>query len=246
VGQPIPMCHEYVGVVEQVGASVRNLKPGGFVVGSFFSSDNTCEICGAGYQSSCLHGEYMGANGCQAELLRVHSRTGPWSRPPECLQWIRSRASWPPRTCGEPAGSVLLQLRTAAGRRSRCVGDGAVGLLSVLAAKKLGAERFIAVSRNDSRQRLAREFGATDIVPERGEEGVDRVKQLTDGLGAHSVIEGLDTQESMMRAIRPAVLAVTSATLASLTVWNCRVKGYSISTFTCMADRHPSVSTDLC
>ncbi|GAA2136306.1 zinc-dependent alcohol dehydrogenase family protein [Glycomyces algeriensis] len=200
VEEPHPIGHEYVGVVEQVGADVRNVEVGQFVVGSFATSDNTCEICRAGYQSHCVHREFVGA--AQAELLRVPNADGTLVATP-----------------GMPDADLIPHLLAASdvlgtgwyaadaaqagpGKTVAVVGDGAVGLLGVLSAKQLGAERIIAMSRHEDRQRLALEFGATDIVTERGDEGVAKIKALTGGLGAHSVIEAVGTQESMMQAIR--------------------------------------------
>ncbi|MEN5073311.1 zinc-dependent alcohol dehydrogenase family protein [Isoptericola cucumis] len=197
-----PMGHEYVGVVEEVGSDVQNVQVGDYVVGSFMASDNTCEICQAGYQSRCVHVEVMGAIGTQAERARIPHADGTLVVTP-----------------GEPAPDLVPSLLAASdvlgtgwfaavaaeagpGKTVAVVGDGAVGLLGVLAAKQLGAERIIAMSRHADRQALAREFGATDIVTERGDAGVAKVKELTGGLGAHSVIEAVGTQESMMQAIR--------------------------------------------
>src|SRR3954464_8309520 len=197
-----PMGHEYVGIVEEVGSDVRNVQPGQFVVGSFFASDNTCEICRAGYQSRCVHAELMGAIGTQAEDARIPLADGTLVATPEV-----------------PSGDLVPSLLAASdvlgtgwfaavaaevqpGKTVAVVGDGAVGLLGIMAAKQLGAERIIAMSRHESRQRLATEFGATDIVTERGDDGVAKIKDLTDGLGTHSVIEAVGTQESMMQAIR--------------------------------------------
>ncbi|ALO99786.1 Zinc-binding dehydrogenase family oxidoreductase [Streptomyces hygroscopicus subsp. limoneus] len=202
VTRPTPMGHEYVGVVTETGDEVRNVAVGDFVVGSFFASDNTCEICEAGYQSRCVHAEYVGAGGAQSEYLRVPLADGTLVATP-----------------GMPDDDLIPSLLAASdvlgtgwfgavaaeagpGKTVAVVGDGAVGLLAVLAAKQLGAERIIAMSRHASRQKLAREFGATDIVAERGDEGVARIKELTGGYGAHSVIEAVGTQESMMQAIR--------------------------------------------
>src|SRR5213596_2310522 len=176
---PAPMGHEYVGIVEEVGRHVREIKPGQFVIGSFFASDNTCEICQAGYQSSCIHRELMGSIGTQAELARVPLADGTLVAPPDDL--IPSFLA---------ASDVLgtgwfgaVGAEAGPGKNVVVVGDGAVGLLAVLAAKQLGAERIIAMSRHQTRQRLAREFGATDIVEERGDDGVARIKELTGGLG---------------------------------------------------------------
>ena len=202
VTAPTPMGHEYAGIVEDVGREVSNIQPGQFVVGSFFASDNTCFICQAGYQSSCIHREGIGPEGAQAELLRVPLADGT----------LVATADIPPADLIPSflaASDVLgtgwfgaVAAEAGPGTTVAVVGDGAVGLLAVLAAKRLGAERIVAMSRHAPRQQLAREFGATDIVEERGEDGVARIKDLTDGLGAHSVVEAVGTQESMMQAIR--------------------------------------------
>jgi threonine dehydrogenase-like Zn-dependent dehydrogenase len=199
---PAPMGHEYAGVVEEVGSEVETIRPGQFVVGSFWASDNTCELCRAGYQSACVNRVPMGMLGAQAELLRIPLADGtlvatPDSPPDDLIPSLLSASDvlgtgW--------FGAVAAQ--AGPGRTVVVVGDGAVGLHAVLAAKQLGAERIIAMSRHDSRQRLASEYGATDIVEERGEEGVAKVKELTDGLGAHSAVEAVGTQESMLQAIR--------------------------------------------
>jgi threonine dehydrogenase-like Zn-dependent dehydrogenase len=202
ISRPTPMGHEYVGIVEQVGSGVRAIKPGQFVVGSFMASDNTCEICRAGYQSSCVHGEFAGAGGAQAEYLRVPLADGTLVATPQ----VPHEAQIPSLlAASDVLGTGWFGARAAAvgpGKTVAVVGDGAVGLLAVLAARRLGAERIIAMSRHESRQKLALDFGATEIVTERGDEGVARVKELTGGLGAHSVIEAVGTQESMMQAIR--------------------------------------------
>jgi threonine dehydrogenase-like Zn-dependent dehydrogenase len=199
---PSPMGHEYAGIVQEVGSEVNTIRPGQFVVGSFFASDNTCEICQAGYQSSCIHREGVGEEGAQAEYLRVPLADGTLVATPDI-----------------PSGDLIPSLLAASDvlgtgwfgavaaeagphKTVAVVGDGAVGLLAVLAANQLGAERIIAMSRHQPRQKLALEFGATDIVTERGDAGVARIKELTAGLGAHSVIEAVGTQESMLQAIR--------------------------------------------
>jgi len=199
---PTPMGHEYCGIVEEVGAGVKSIRRGRFVVGSFFASDNTCEICHAGYQSRCAHVEYVGAGGAQAPVLRVPLADGTLVATPEV----------PPEdlipsllATSDVLGTGWFAADAAdvgPGKTVAIVGDGAVGLCAVLAAKQLGAERIIAMSRHDTRQKLARDFGATDIVSERGDEGVAKIKEMTGGLGAHSVIEAVGTQESMMQAIR--------------------------------------------
>jgi threonine dehydrogenase-like Zn-dependent dehydrogenase len=202
VDGPAPMGHEYVGIVEEVGSDVRNLTPGQFVVGSFFASDNTCEICQAGYQSRCIHSELIGALGTQAEYARIPLADGTLVATPEVPddKFVPSLLA-----ASDVLGTGWFAAVAAAvepGKTVAVVGDGAVGLLGVLAARELGADRIIAFSRHPDRQQLAREFGATDIVAERGDEGVARISEMTDGYGAHSVIEAVGTQESMMQAIR--------------------------------------------
>jgi threonine dehydrogenase-like Zn-dependent dehydrogenase len=171
------------------------------VVGSFFASDNTCEICRSGYQSGCVQRQAAAPDGAQAERMRVTLADGTLVATPEM-----------------PSGELIPSLLAASdvlgtgwfaavaaevgpGKTVAVVGDGAVGLLGVLAAAQLGAERIIAMSRHEPRQKLALEFGATDIVTERGDAGVAAIKAMTGGLGAHSVIEAVGTQESMMQAI---------------------------------------------
>jgi threonine dehydrogenase-like Zn-dependent dehydrogenase len=199
---PSTIGHEYCGVVEAVGDDVRTVRPGQFVVGSFFASDNTCPICADGFTTSCVQAVNMNGIGAQAELLRVPLADGtlvatPELPPDDLLPSLLAASDvfgtgwW---------GAVAADVQP--GKTVAVVGDGAVGLLAVLAAKQLGAERIIAMSRHEPRQRLAREFGATDIVTERGAEGIERIKDLTDGLGAQSVVEAVGTQESMMQALK--------------------------------------------
>jgi threonine dehydrogenase-like Zn-dependent dehydrogenase len=198
---PMPMGHEYVGIVEEVGSEVMTIKPGQFVIGSFWASDNTCEICRAGYQSSCIQRELMGTIGTQAELARVPLADGTLVATPD----VPSDDLVPSLLAASDVlgtgwfGAVAAE--AGPGKTVAVVGDGAVGLLAVLAARQLGAERIIAMSRHQPRQRLAVEFGATEIVTERGDDGVARIKELTNGLGAHSVVEAVGTQESMLQAI---------------------------------------------
>ncbi|MFF3039362.1 zinc-dependent alcohol dehydrogenase family protein [Arthrobacter citreus] len=200
--QDSPMGHEYIGVVEEVGTEVRTITPGDFVVGSFWASDNTCVICRAGFQSRCVNAIPMGAIGTQAQRARIPLADGtlvatPGTPPPELIPSLMAASDvlgtgWFGATAA----------KAAPGKTTVVVGDGAVGLMAVLAAKELGAERIIAMSRNPRRQELARHFGATDILPQRGDEGVEAVKELTGGVGAHSVVEAVGTQESMLQAIR--------------------------------------------
>src|SRR3954466_6977430 len=202
INGPTPMGHEYCGVVEEVGRQVKSIKPGQFVVGSFATSDNTCANCQYGYQSSCVHREFI--HRAQASVLRVPLADGTLVPTP-----------------GVPSEDLVPSLLAASdvlgtgwfaadaanvkpGSTVVVVGDGAVGLLGVLSAKQMGAERIIAMSRHQKRQKLAREFGATDVVSERGDDGVKRIMDMTNGIGADSVLECVGTQESMMQAIRAA------------------------------------------
>jgi threonine dehydrogenase-like Zn-dependent dehydrogenase len=199
--QPTPMGHEYCGIVEEVGRDVHHIRKGQFVVGSFWSSDNTCAICQAGYQSRCVHTEYVGAGGAQAPLLRVALADGTLVATPE----LPSKEMIPSLLAtSDVLGTGWFGAAAAEagpGKTVVIVGDGAVGLSAVIAAKQMGAERIVVMSRHEDRQRLAREFGATDIIAERGDEGVARIKEMTNGLGAHSVVEAVGTQEAMMQAI---------------------------------------------
>ena len=196
------MGHEYVGVVEEVGFEVENVKVGDFVVGSFWASDNTCEICRTGYQAYCVHRVLMGNIGTQSERARVPLADGtlvatPGQPDPDLVPSLMAAS--------DVLGTgwfAAVAAEVGPGKTVAVVGDGAVGLLGILAAKQLGADRIIAFSRHADRQALARDFGATDIVEGRGDAGVAEVKDLTDGLGAHSVIEAVGTQEAMMQAIR--------------------------------------------
>src|SRR5205814_8649728 len=199
VNEPTPMGHEYCGIVEEVGSALRSVKPGQFVIGSFATSDNTCPHCKAGYHSSCVNREWMLR--AQAPVLRVPLADGTLVP-----------------TAGIPSDDLIPSLLATSdvlgtgwfaaiaanvkpGKTVVVVGDGAVGLLGVLSAKQMGAGRIIAMSRHDRRQKLAREFGANDIVTERGDEGVTRIKELTKGVGADSVLECVGTQEAAMQAI---------------------------------------------
>ena len=202
IAQPTPMGHEYCGIVEEVGSAVTSIKPGQFVIGSFFASDNSCPNCQIGYQSSCQRAEFVGT--AQAPLLRVPLADGTLVTTPDvpsgemvpsllALSDVMGTGWFAADAANVKPGSTVV-----------VVGDGAVGLLGVLSAKQMGAERIIAMSRHQSRQKLAREFGATDIVTERGVDGMARVKELTRGIGADSVLECVGTQESMMQAITSA------------------------------------------
>jgi threonine dehydrogenase-like Zn-dependent dehydrogenase len=200
VTEPSPIGHEYCGVVEEVGSEVTTVRPGQFVIGSFIASDNTCPHCRAGYQSACAHRE--GVNGAQAELLRVPHADGtlvatPDTPDPDLLPSLL--------TLSDVMGTGWFAAVAAGvrpGMTVAVVGDGAVGLLGVLSARQMGAERIIAMSRHEPRQKLATEFGATEVVTERGDDGVARIRDLTDGVGADAVLECVGTDEAMQQAIR--------------------------------------------
>ena len=195
------MGHEYVGTVVELGEQVSTLKVGDFVIGSFMLSDGTCEICQAGYTSRCANaGSYTGS---QAEYMRVELADGslvvvPGGRPED-----------PDRIADYLAASDVLgtgwfaavAAQAGPGRTIAVVGDGAVGLSAVLAAKTLGAQTVIISSRHEDRAALAREFGADVVITERDAEGAAKVKELTGGYGAHGVCEAVGTQESMDQAI---------------------------------------------
>jgi len=200
ISEPTPMGHEYCGIVEDVGRSVTKIKPGQFVIGSFFASDNTCPVCQFGYPSSCQHREFVG--GAQAPVMRVPLAEGTLVATTD----VPTKDLIPSfQAVSDVMGTGWFAADAAnvkPGSTVVVVGDGAVGLLAVLSAKQMGAERIIAMSRYETRQKIAREFGATDIVDESGVAGVARIMELTRGVGAHSVLECVGTQESMAQAIR--------------------------------------------
>ena len=208
--EPHRIGHEFVGVVEEIGPDVNHVKVGDFVIAPFYVCDFTCVNCRNGFSTSCLQGSWWGgddrqghpADGGQGELIRVPLADGTLAVVPgpvdEALVPHLLTLSDVMGTGHHAAVSAGVQK----GDTVVVVGDGAVGLCGVLAASRLGASRIVAMSRHASRQELARQFGATDIVEERGDDGVARIKELTGGLGAHSTIEAVGTQESMMQAIR--------------------------------------------
>ncbi|UJP10084.1 alcohol dehydrogenase catalytic domain-containing protein [Microbacterium sp. KUDC0406] len=200
--RPTRMGHEYIGIVEQIGADVRDIRVGDFVVGSFMASDGVCEICRAGYQSRCIHVVGMGSIGTQAEYARIPWADGTLVRVDGTPTDAQTRSLLAASDVLGTGWFAAVAAEAGPGKVVAVVGDGAVGLLGILAARELGAERIIAMSRHADRQALARSFGATDIVEERGDAGVARIKELTGGYGAHSTIEAVGTQESMEQAIR--------------------------------------------
>lgn len=210
--EPHRIGHEFVGIVEEVGSAVANVRVGDFVIAPFYYCDNTCINCRNGVTTSCLNGGWWGSDdrngefvdGAQGERVRVPLADGTLVATP-----------------GVPDAALIPHLLTLAdvmgtghhaavsagvtkGSTVAVVGDGAVGLCAILAAHRLGASRIVAMSRHADRQAIAREFGATDIVEERGDDGVDRIKELFDGIGADCVLECVGTKESMDQAIRSA------------------------------------------
>jgi len=212
VEEPSRIGHEFVGIVEGVGPDVARIKVGDFVIAPFYDCDMTCANCLNGVSASCLRGGWWGnsdrmggfADGAQGEFVRVPHADGTLVATPEqpdaalvpsllALSDVMGTGHHAAVSAGVGPGSTVV-----------VVGDGAVGLCAILAARRLGASRIVAMSRHADRQAIAREFGATDVIEERGDEGVERVKGLFDGLGADCVLECVGTKESMDQAIRSA------------------------------------------
>ena len=198
------MGHEFIGLVEDVGAAVRTVKKGDLVVAPFLWSDGTCEFCREGLQTSCLHGGGWGSpgvDGGQGEAVRAPQADGTLV----VLPVERDAALMPSLlTLSDVMGTghhAATAAKVGPGKTVAIVGDGAVGLCGVIAARRLGAERIMVLGRHRDRIALAREFGATDIVSERGEEAIERVRELTGGLGAHSVLECVGYEESTVTAL---------------------------------------------
>lgn len=199
-----PMGHEAIGVVEAVGAGVRTLKAGDLVVMPFAYSDGTCDFCHEGLHTSCTHGGFFGSNevgGAQAEALRVPQADGTLFVLPVGADDALMPALL---TLSDVMGTghhAAVTAKVGPGKIAAVVGDGAVGLCGVIAARRLGAEQIIILGRHSDRIALAKEFGATDVVSERGEEAVERVRELTGGFGVHSVLECVGTDQAMLTAI---------------------------------------------
>jgi threonine dehydrogenase-like Zn-dependent dehydrogenase len=201
------MGHEAIGVVEDVGAEVRTLNRGDVVVMPFASSDGTCEFCHEGLNTACVHVSFFGSrglNGAQAEALRIPHADGTLYK----LPVGEDDAMMPSLlTLSDVLGTghhAAVVAGVAPGKSVAVVGDGAVGLCGVIAAKRLGAEQIIIMGRHEDRIALAKEYGATDVVPERGEEAVERVRELTGGRGVHSVLECVGTEHSTETSIKIA------------------------------------------
>jgi threonine dehydrogenase-like Zn-dependent dehydrogenase len=199
-----PMGHEAIGLVEEVGAEVRNVKVADLVVMPFAFSDGTCAFCHEGLHTACVHGGFFdgyGTSAAQAEAVRVPLADGtlfplPVGEDDALMPSLLTLTDV--MGTGQHAGVVA---DVAPGKIAAVVGDGAVGLCGVIAAKRLGAEQIIILGRHEDRIALAREFGATDVVSERGDEAVERVKELTGGFGAHSVLEWVGHGQSLETAI---------------------------------------------
>jgi threonine dehydrogenase-like Zn-dependent dehydrogenase len=197
------MGHEFIGVVEDTGAEMSTLKRGDLVVAPMVWADNTCDFCTEGLQSSCRHGGRWGAPGVdagQGEAVRVPQARGTLVKVPvaEDSALMPSLLTLSDVFCTGHHGAVTARVQP--GHSVTVVGDGAVGLCAVLAAKRLGADRIILMGRHSDRTDLGRDFGATDVVAERGDEGVDKVRELTRGDGTHAVIECVGTEQSLATA----------------------------------------------
>jgi threonine dehydrogenase-like Zn-dependent dehydrogenase len=210
--RPARIGHEFVGIVEEVGAEVRTLRPGQFVIAPFAASDGTCANCRNGVQTSCLGGAWWG--GKDAQGVAMDAGQGEWVRVPVADGTLVATPEVPDDalvpsllTLSDVMGTghhAALGGGVTKGSTVVVVGDGAVGLCAVLAASRLGAERIVAMSRHADRQALARTFGATDVVSQRGAEGAAMVKELFGGIGADAVLECVGTKESMQQALDAA------------------------------------------
>jgi threonine dehydrogenase-like Zn-dependent dehydrogenase len=194
--------HEMIGVVEEVGSAVRSFRPGDFVIAPFCHSDNTCPNCRAGVTSACLNGNFT--TGGQGEYARVSQAEGSLVKT-DCVPEDSLLPSLLTLSDVFPTGwHCAVAAGVKPGDTVVVVGDGAVGLCAVLAAAQMGAERVVAMSRHEQRQDIARRFGATHIVAERGKQGADRIKELTKGVGADAVLECVGTNDAMLQAFGSA------------------------------------------
>src|SRR5256714_3552407 len=201
------MGHEAIGVVEAVGADVRTMKAGDVVVMPFAYSDGTCVFCHEGLHTSCIHGGFFGTedtDGAQAEAVRVPQADGtlvvlPVGRDDKLMPSLL--------TLSDVMGTghhAALAARVEPGKSVAVVGDGAVGLCGVIAARRLGSEQIVILGRHPDRIALAKEFGATDVVSERGEEAIERVRELTGGVGAHPRLECVGPVQREVTAVQIA------------------------------------------
>jgi threonine dehydrogenase-like Zn-dependent dehydrogenase len=198
------MGHEFIGIVEAVGADVRKIKVGDLVVAPFAWSDGTCEFCQEGLQTSCLHGGFWGGtklDGGQGEAVRVPQADGTLVPLPVGKDHALMPSLLTLTDVMATGHHAAVAARVRPGKTAAVVGGGAVGLCGVIAARRLGAEQIILLDRHADRIALAKEFGATDIVSERGDEAITRVRELTKGLGVHSVLECVGYEESTRTAL---------------------------------------------
>src|SRR4029450_5399565 len=198
------MGHEFIGVVESIGARVRPVKKGDLVAAPFAWSDGTCEFCQQGLQTSCLHGGWWGGtelDGGQGEAVRIPQADGTLVVLPVGPEHALMPSLLTLSDVMGPGHHAALAARVGPGKIVAVVGDGAVGLCGVIAARRLGAERIIMLGRHADRIALARAFGATDVVSDRGDAAIERVRDLTGGLGAHSVLECVGHGEAMRTAL---------------------------------------------
>src|ERR671934_2904737 len=201
------MGHEAIGVVEAVGTDVSNIKPGDLVVMPFAFSDGTCIFCHDGLHTSCVNGGFFGTtevDGAQAEAVRVPQADGTLVVLPVAEDDALMPSLLALTDVMGTGHHAAVTAKVGPGKTAAVVGDGAVGLCGVIAAKRLGAERIIIMGRHPARTELARQFGATDVVSERGDEAVERVHELTDGFGVHSVLECVGLEQSELTAIEIA------------------------------------------
>ena len=198
------MGHEAIGVVEAVGKSVSRVKVGDTVIMPFAYSDGSCHFCHEGLHTACVHGGFfgwMGLNGAQAEALRIPQADGtlyPLRRKIDASQWASLLSLSDVMGTGHHAAVTA---RVGPGRTAAVIGDGAVGLCGVIAAKRLGAERIILLGKHPARVALGREFGATDVVSERGDEAIERIMALTAGQGVHAVLECVGSGDAVINAV---------------------------------------------
>lgn len=199
VPKPVPIGHEFCGVVESVGSAVTGVTVGDFVVGGFNPSDGTCPVCRKGAYANCLNGAHYA--GCQAERIRIPHADGTLLATPEhpADDLIPSILALSDVMC--TGWHAAVSAGVGRGSSVAVVGDGAVGLCAVLASAQLGADVVIAMSRHEPRQKVAREFGATHVIEERGEDGAARVRELTEGIGADCVLECVGTEEARLQSV---------------------------------------------